>query len=227
MVNVVVPGTSWRMPVHPEIAPLISYALAEGHRRGYAARDGECWGYAARMIRGSTTRWSNHAWGLAVDINAPANPMGPTLVTDMPDWYVELWTGLGFRWGGHYRRRKDAMHFEFMGTPEDARKQVAALEGDGSAVPRVVPEPRAEEESTEVAAPGGEPAFGGRALRRGSRGDEVRAVQRRLAELGHSLSVDGVFGSGTAGVIRTFQADRGLEVDGVVGPVTWDALFID
>jgi hypothetical protein len=226
MVNVVVPGTSWKIPVHPEIAPLVEYALTEGDRRGYSARDGECWGYASRMIRGSTTNWSNHAWGLAVDINAPANPMAPTLVTDMPAWYVELWTGLGFRWGGNYRKRKDAMHFEFMGTPEDARKQVAAL-NSGSEVLGVVPVPPVTEDSTEssVVAGGGAPAFGGRALRRGGRGDEVRAVQQRLAELGHSLDVDGKFGPGTAEVVKAFQAGHGLQVDGVVGPTTWDALF--
>jgi hypothetical protein len=55
-----------------------------------------------------------------VDINAPTNPHGDTLVTDMPDWMPQLWSAYGFRWGGTYTR-PDAMHYEFMGTPTDAR----------------------------------------------------------------------------------------------------------
>jgi D-alanyl-D-alanine carboxypeptidase/Putative peptidoglycan binding domain len=226
MVNVVVPGTKWKIPVNPEIAPLVEYALAEGHRRGYDARDGECWGYAARMIRGSTTSWSNHAWGLAIDINAPANPMGSALVTDMPTWYVDVWKSLGFRWGGDYHKRKDAMHFEFMGTPEDARKQVALLDGGGGSAPLAPsPEVLPAAEPVEGPAESTAPAFEGRALRRGSQGDQVRAVQRRLADLGHALDVDGKFGPATAGAVELFQNSRGLVADGVVGPATWDALF--
>ena len=94
---------------------------------GEKAVPGHCWGYAPRKIRGSTTRWSNHAWGLAVDFNAPAHPMGVAGTWGVHGPAVsQIANDLGFRWGGDYSGRKDDMHFEYMGTPADA----AAYEGE-------------------------------------------------------------------------------------------------
>jgi len=65
----------------------------------------------------------------------------------------------------------------------------------------------------------------GRVLRQGARGEDVRALQQRLAQLGFDAGGgDGVFGPRTASAVRSFQASRGLSVDGVVGPQTWGAL---
>jgi peptidoglycan hydrolase-like protein with peptidoglycan-binding domain len=36
--------------------------------------------------------------------------------------------------------------------------------------------------------------------------------------------VDGDFGSETDSAVRSFQSDKGLEVDGIVGQDTWAAL---
>lgn len=58
-------------------------------------------------------------------------------------------------------------------------------------------------------------------LRRGSRGPEVRDLQRRLNELGYEAGpVDGIFGPLTERAVRSFQRDSGLVVDGLVGPRT-------
>ena len=59
-----------------------------------------------------------------------------------------------------------------------------------------------------------------RVLKKGSRGDDVRAVQTAL----HCYP-DGVFGDLTAEAVREFQRERGLAVDGIVGRATWAALF--
>jgi N-acetylmuramoyl-L-alanine amidase len=52
-------------------------------------------------------------------------------------------------------------------------------------------------------------------------GDDVVALQSRLAELGFSPGkVDGLHGPGTDAAVRAFQAGVGLAADGVVGPET-------
>jgi peptidoglycan hydrolase-like protein with peptidoglycan-binding domain len=52
-------------------------------------------------------------------------------------------------------------------------------------------------------------------------GSPVRVLQEAL-----HVSVDGEMGPETVQAIRHFQAQHGLEVDGVVGPATWAALGI-
>lgn len=61
---------------------------------------------------------------------------------------------------------------------------------------------------------------------RGDDGQEVMAIQKRLVELNYTItSIDGSFGPETENAIRKFQADRGLEVDGIVGANTYRALM--
>ena len=62
-------------------------------------------------------------------------------------------------------------------------------------------------------------------LRQGSKGSEVREVQRRLKLWGYyNGTVDGVFGEGTKSAIIRFQKKNGLKADGVVGKATYKAL---
>lgn len=70
------------------------------------------------------------------------------------------------------------------------------------------------------------PAFPG-LCRRGDRGAAVRAVQARLAARGWKLRVDGDFGPGTEAVVKAFQKEKGLTPDGVAGPLTWRALWLE
>lgn len=66
-------------------------------------------------------------------------------------------------------------------------------------------------------------------LKNGSRDDSQRRVsflQTSLNWLGFDCgSVDGQFGSGTEAAVRSFQSACGLEVDGIVGSDTWNALI--
>ncbi len=56
----------------------------------------------------------------------------------------------------------------------------------------------------------------------------IRMVQERLAALGLDPGpVDGVRGRMTIAALRAFQADRGLAPDGLLGPLTAQALFPD
>lgn len=66
------------------------------------------------------------------------------------------------------------------------------------------------------------------ALRRGSSGDEVTAIQKRLKQWGYYTGViDGVYGPATEKAVRYFQQKNGLAVDGVVGEKTAAALGLN
>ena len=62
-------------------------------------------------------------------------------------------------------------------------------------------------------------------LRSGSTGGAVKILQTALNGIGYPLVGDGIFGGRTDTAVRRFQHDRGLSVDGVVGPQTWNALL--
>ena len=59
-------------------------------------------------------------------------------------------------------------------------------------------------------------------LKKGSRGEEVKELQKALGE-----GADGIFGSGTEAAVKKFQKENGLDVDGMVGTKTWEAIGID
>lgn len=58
----------------------------------------------------------------------------------------------------------------------------------------------------------------------GARGEAVRDLQHRLANLGFEAGEAGVFGETTEAAVRAFQAARGLRVDGICGRQTWSSL---
>lgn len=58
-----------------------------------------------------------------------------------------------------------------------------------------------------------------------SRKDYVLLLQNALAMRGYPLEIDGIFGSDTEAKVKAFQKTHRLEVDGIVGPMTWRALF--
>ena len=65
-------------------------------------------------------------------------------------------------------------------------------------------------------------------LRKGASGPEVMALQIRLEALGLDPGgIDGSFGPGTERAVRKFQESKGIDVDGVVGEGTAEALDFD
>lgn len=50
-------------------------------------------------------------------------------------------------------------------------------------------------------------------------------IQARLHLLGYPILVDGIFGPQTGTWVGLFQSRHGLLPDGIVGPLTWQALF--
>ncbi len=65
-----------------------------------------------------------------------------------------------------------------------------------------------------------------RLYHKGDRGEPVRDIQDRLVALGFDIEDDpsSIFGEGTYRAVAGFQADRGLPIDGIVGPDTWRSL---
>lgn len=59
----------------------------------------------------------------------------------------------------------------------------------------------------------------------GDRGEDVRVVQTQLGVLGYHVDADGIYGQATAGAVRAFQEEHGLEADGLLGPITYRALI--
>lgn len=59
-------------------------------------------------------------------------------------------------------------------------------------------------------------------LKKGSKGEDVRALQRLLISWGYKLNIDGDFGSKTERYVKELQKKLGLFQDGIVGANSWD-----
>ena len=146
-----------RVQGNVEIMDLYAGFVTEISNAGYAI--GDIGSYVFRCT--STTRkdcrdlgvdaLSNHAWGLAMDINTAANPQvtyrapdsggsacSVAMKTDIPKWIVDVAQRWGLYWGGYgwtsgckspsdtkSTTMRDPMHFEFNGSVDQARAIVA------------------------------------------------------------------------------------------------------
>lgn len=77
------------------------------------------WSYENRDVR-SVDAKSNHAFGLAIDVNALTNEVGTT--GDMPTEVAAQWEVEGGDWGGDWTT-SDPMHFETHLTPKEIRRR--------------------------------------------------------------------------------------------------------
>ncbi len=176
----------------------------------YQVRDSDTGFYNCRAITGGSSM-SNHAWPTAGDINWKTNPFvrTPTLrtirwgvETDMPPAMVreiESITASGIKalkWGGRWRRIKDAMHYEIHVTLGEIAGGVKAPRGFY----------------------GSETGDDEMALKVGSKGPAVNKLQKGLNSWKADLvTVDGVYGSGTEAGVKTYQTAAQLLPDVVPG----------
>ena len=64
-------------------------------------------------------------------------------------------------------------------------------------------------------------------LRRGSRNEAVRVLQRKLGEIGFDAGTpDGIFGKMTTRAVKQYQRAHNIKADGIVGPSTWVKLVV-
>lgn len=63
-------------------------------------------------------------------------------------------------------------------------------------------------------------------LRQGASGNITKLLQEKLVSLGYSTNgIDGIYGSGTANAVKSYQSSKGLSQDGVCGQATWRKLL--
>jgi peptidoglycan hydrolase-like protein with peptidoglycan-binding domain len=142
--------------------PLFEGFYAEIQKKGYVIGDGgtyvfRCTASSRKDCAGlSRASLSNHAYGLASDINTVKNPMqtlygkngltacATPVKTDLPRWVVQTAEKWGLYWGGYgwssgctspttarTRVTRDPMHFEFNGTVAQARAILLRNVGKG------------------------------------------------------------------------------------------------
>jgi D-alanyl-D-alanine carboxypeptidase/FG-GAP-like repeat/S-layer homology domain len=115
-----VPGSGGQMVwVHFRALPAfqrVASALAAQAQQGRVYRVRDVSAFFSRTIAGSH-QMSRHGLGLAIDINPSQNPQrsDTRLITNMPQWFVDVWREAGFCWGGDWAFSKDPMHFSWMG----------------------------------------------------------------------------------------------------------------
>jgi len=111
------------------------------HTRVEPIRRDWSWGWAYRAIRGQISGFSNHASATAIDLNAPAHPLGQVgtfskrQVEEIHAILMEL-DGV-IRWGGDYSGRKDEMHWEINASPEAVKRVVDRLKANNVVYPKV------------------------------------------------------------------------------------------
>lgn len=95
------------------------------------------WGYAERAVRGSSTTFSNHASGTAIDLNAPKHPLGkrgtftPAQVRAVRD--ILAFCEGTVRWGEDYKSRADGMHLEINAGAAAVKRIADKIRAQGAA----------------------------------------------------------------------------------------------
>lgn len=226
---------------HKKAAPALMAALTEiwdycGHDQSKIDAAGVskyAGAYNHRLVRGSTTKWSNHAYAAAIDLNAAEN--GLYAKGNMPQFVVDAFCRQGWMWGGWYTGRKDPMHFEAV--DNGGRKPASAAPRYTPAVhlfdiPTAAPADEFMDDDDahnehEVEKPE-EPDVNQRPVsdapnvqpEHATYDLDTEILQRKLVKMNyHELGdADGYFGGKTRGAITAFMNDRGQQTDGTFTP---------
>jgi hypothetical protein len=165
--------------------------------------------YNHRLVRGSATKWSNHAYAAAIDLNAGENVLGAK--GNMPQFVTDAFCRQGAMWGGWYAHRPDWMHYEFV---DNGGRRPKSSRPVWPAVAHLLVDPETDapaDELEDVQPAASAPAPVAIPADPGVMGDpEVYYIQKRLKARNYSPGIlDGLWGSGTSGALGGFINDRG------------------
>lgn len=119
-------------------------------------------GYEPGNPQGRKPRWSNHAYGAAIDFDADHNGFNTGHGT-MSIMVIDAFKRQGALWGGDYKGRTDPMHFEFC-SREPLAKPVAFagdVQADGDSDQDGAEEAAGSDAPAATAAGGAAPSAGG------------------------------------------------------------------
>jgi peptidoglycan L-alanyl-D-glutamate endopeptidase CwlK len=162
---------------------------------------------ADEMVTRARGGYSNHNFGLAVDLCLFKNGKPQWNDISVFDAIGALGKARGLKWGGDWKFT-DRPHLELPG-PELAECRILFARGGLVAVWN---------KASGGMAP---PASALRVMQRGDSGQDVKALQAAL-----KVSIDSEFGPGTETAVKAFQRAHNLIDDGKVGPQTRKALGI-
>lgn len=97
--------------------------------RGYDAKSVQGYNLRTKNNGTGTKELSNHAYGMAIDIDPGSNPQvfGKKAKHSLPSWVGTLANKYGILWGGDWNSQKDYMHFEYdMGSVNNALARTKA-----------------------------------------------------------------------------------------------------
>lgn len=140
-----------------DVSVVLLWVANQWHERVEPLKWPGNWGFAERLIRGSTATLSNHASGTALDLNAPQHGLGTPAARSFSSAQIDTIHAIldeldgVVRWGGDYDNparggragsRPDPMHLE-INAGASAVKAVADRIRAGAASPaRPTPSPR-------------------------------------------------------------------------------------
>lgn len=207
-----VPGTSIKLTLRKEVAPLLLAVARDFDREVEALKAGQCGGFNPRKIAGSTS-WSRHALGCAIDLNWQLHPMGKAnTFTAVKQAAIRRilarYTYQGkqiIRWGGTYSAgNRDDMHLEVNAERAVILAAVKALQTpakptDGTSKPgsRVL----------KLAAPA-------------MHGPDVAFLRRWVG-----APAGDVFDAAAKARVVRYQKIVGLIPDGIAGQATWSKVL--
>ncbi|TFI01621.1 M15 family metallopeptidase [Micrococcus lylae] len=129
-----------------DVATILDALCQRFHAEVEPIRKDWSWGWSYRPVRGYTDVWSEHAAGVAIDLNAPNHPMGKfnTFTSAQQATIRRILTDLGgvVAWGGEWTKRPDDMHFEVRRDPAGIARVAKLIRGEQSTpAPKPTPAP--------------------------------------------------------------------------------------